>query len=222
MRLLVVEDNQKISSALKKKLSKFYIVDLAPSANEALSLAFTNDYHAMIIDVGLPDKSGIELIKELRQEDFSTPVLILSGFGLVRDIEKGLAAGADDYLTKPFSWRELSARVKAVVRRQTHPQTPKIIEAGPIRLNTWNRSVLKQGQKIDLSRKETMLLECLLRNKGRIVSTQLLRDAAWDSAWSDSNTIQVHINRLRTKLSLGSKKLIQTVYGSGYIIPKQI
>ena len=222
MNLLLVEDNKQLASELAQSLKRLYLIDLAFTAEAGLYKAETNHYQLLIVDVGLPDFSGLELIRELRSDQIQTPILILSGFSSNHDKASGLNAGADDYLTKPFSPIELKARIKALIRRKDQPQTPKSITVGPVKFNSWTNTFLINKKPIKLSCKERMLLACLLRNKGRIVTKAILQEAVWGNFCLTSNSLQVYINRLRKKLSQHLQKpLIETAYGEGYTIRTQ-
>lgn len=222
MNLLLVEDDKQLASELAHSLKNLYLVDLAFTAEAGLYKAETNNYQLLIIDIGLPDFSGLELIGELRSDQIQTPILILSGFGSEHDKANGFSAGADDYLAKPFGLIELKARIKALIRRKDQIQTPKSITVGPIKFNCWTNSFLINKKPLRLSCKERMILACLLRNQGRIVTKAILREAVWGTLYPTSNSLQVYINRLRKKLSQYLKKpLIETAYGEGYIIRAQ-
>ncbi len=220
MRILVVEDEKKVASFIKKGLEEeYYSVDIAYDGKEGCHLALIEDYDLIILDIMLPVKDGLTVIKELRQENISTPVLFLSAKDSLKDKIEGLNLGADDYLTKPFSFEELVARVRALLRRTSVNKTIEL-KAGDLILDTQKHIVLRNGNEITLTPKEYSILEYLIRNKNKIISRTILTEHVYDYHFdTDTNVIDVYINKLRNKIDKGYEKhLLNTVRGIGYII----
>lgn len=214
MRILVVEDEHKIANSIKKGLEQeFYAVDISYDGEEGYDLASSENYDLIILDLMLPKLSGIEICHKLRGGKIHTPILILTAKGLVNDKVEGLDAGADDYLTKPFAFEELLARVRALVRR---PQKTMDLElrAKNLELNTTTYEVRKDGKMVNLSRKEYSLLEYLMGHPNQILTKDQIISHVWDyDADILPNTVEVYIGYLRNKIG---KDLIKTVRGFGY------
>jgi DNA-binding response OmpR family regulator len=221
MRILVVEDEHTIARSIKRGLEQeTYSVDLAFDAQGGLDFGLTGSYDCIIIDWMLPGKSGLEVCKEIRANGVQTPILMLTAKGATEDKVSGLDSGADDYLTKPFAFEELLARIRALTRR-SHELTPIILEGPDITLNTVRYEVRRGGELVTLSRKEFALLEYLLRNKNAIITKDQIMEHVWDfDADILPNTIEVYIGYLRQKLEKPFKlpALITTVRGFGYTI----
>lgn len=221
MRILIVEDDKKIAESLKKSLeAECFVVDTAYDGDKGLYMARTNEYDLIILDNMLPGKTGLELCRELRTEGHVTPILGLSVKSEVKNKVNFLDAGADDYLTKPFSFNELLARIRALLRRPTTLQAD-ILRAGDIVLDCRKNIVMKKNQEVYLTRKEFMLLEYLMKNKGSVLSRGMILEHVWDvNADPFSNTIESHILSLRRKLQQnnGKNKMILTIPGRGYKI----
>ena len=220
MRILVVEDEKKVASFIKKGLEEeFYSIDLAYDGKEGLRLALSDEYDLIILDIMLPLKDGISMLKELREEKISTPVLLLTAKDNTNDKVGGLDSGADDYLTKPFAFEELLARVRALLRRNSAVKSLQL-KADDLILDTQTHKVSRQGIEINLTGKEYSILEYLLRNKNRVVSRTLLSEHVYDYHFdSNTNIIDVYINKLRNKIDKGfDKQLLFTVRGVGYMI----
>ena len=221
MRVLLVEDDAKIASFILKGLrSAGYAVDHAADGEEGLHLALTEPYDAAVIDLMLPRRNGLALIREMRAEKVNTPVLILSAKGSVNDRVKGLETGGDDYLTKPFAFSELLARVQALIRRASGAAEPTRLSVGDLSVNLLNREVLRGGKRIDLQPREFSLLEYLMRNTGRIVSKTMILEHVWDYHFDpQTNVVEARISRLRDKIDKDADhKLIHTVRGAGYVL----
>jgi two-component system, OmpR family, response regulator len=221
MRILLVEDDIKIASFIIKGLrSAGYAVDHASDGEEGLDLALTEPYDAAVIDIMLPKRDGLSLIKQLRERKINTPVLILSAKGSVDDRVKGLETGADDYLTKPFSFSELLARVQALIRRASGIADPTRLTVGDLTVNLLTREVVREGENIVLQPLEFSLLEYLMRHAGRIVSKTMIMEHVWDYHFDpQTNVVEARISRLRDKIDKGfQKKLIHTVRGVGYVL----
>ena len=220
MKILVVEDEKKVASFIKKGLEEeYYTVDLAYDGREGLKLAFSEEYDLMIIDIMLPLKDGVSLVKDLRHEKINTPVLMLTAKDTVEDKVEGLDAGADDYLTKPFAFEELLARIRALLRRNEGRKSIQL-NAGDLVLDTQSHKVTRSGMEISLTPKEYSILEYLLRNKNRVVSRTLLSEHVYDYHFdSDTNVIDVYINKLRNKIDKQfDNALLHTIRGVGYIL----
>mgnify|MGYP001564612160 CR=1 FL=1 len=221
MRVLLVEDDIKIASFIVKGLKAAgFAVDSAVDGEEGLELALTEPYDTAIVDLMLPKRNGLSLIKEMRAEKVNTPILILSAKGSVDDRVKGLETGADDYLTKPFAFSELLARVQALIRRASGAADPARLSVGDLSINLLTREVVRAGKRIDLQPREFSLLEYLMRNAGRIVSKTMIMEHVWDYHFDpQTNVVEARISRLREKIDRDAdQKLIHTVRGAGYVI----
>jgi two-component system OmpR family response regulator len=221
MRILLVEDDLKIASFIVKGLrATGYAIDHAADGEEGLHLALTEPYDTAIIDIMLPKLDGLALIERIRKEKVNTPVIILSAKDSIDDRVKGLQTGGDDYLTKPFAFSELLARVQALIRRAGGISEPTQLNVGDLSINLLTREVKRGGRKIELQPLEFSLLEYLVRNKGRIVSKTMIMEHVWDYNFDpQTNVVEVRISRLRDKIDRGvDKKLIHTVRGVGYVL----
>ncbi len=220
MRILVVEDEKKVASFIKKGLEEeYYAVDLAYEGEEGLYLAENNSYDIIVLDVMLPKKTGLEVVKELRDGGVATPVLMLTAKDSVSDRVNGLDSGCDDYLTKPFAFDELLARIRALLRRGTKEKSVQLKVADLV-MDLPTHKVTRAGRDIELTSKEYSLLEYFVRNKGRILTRTNIAEHVWDYNFdSFTNVIDVYINYLRNKVDKDfKKKLIHTVRGVGYTL----
>lgn len=220
MRILLVEDNTRVASFIRRGLmEESYTVDEAGDGEQALSLAETNEYDLIILDLLLPKRSGLEVLRTLREEKIHAPVLILTAKDSPRDKVTGLDAGADDYLTKPFGFEELLARVRALLRRRGD-LGPTLLKVGNLELDTLRRRAARGGKEIELTQREYALLEFFLRHPNRVVTRTMLAEHVWETHFDTfSNVIDVHIARLRAKIDEGfTPKLLKTVRGSGYLL----
>lgn len=221
MRILVVEDEVKIAQAIKRGLElKGYAVDTVHDADTGLSYAVDDDYDLVVLDRMLPGTfDGVELCRKVREQSKSTPILMLTARGSIGDRVEGLNSGADDYLVKPFSFDELIARVKALLRRQPI-HTGTVIRTGGLSVDTTNYRVQRSGQDIKLSNKEYALLEYLLHNQGRVVTKDMIINHVWnEDAYVLPNTVEVYIGYLRNKIDRPfpeDKPLLHTLRGFGY------
>jgi len=225
MRILLVEDDSKIASFIIKGMKEAgYVVDHAADGNEGLALALTEPYDAAIIDIMLPKLDGLSLIEEIRRNKVATPVIILSVKGSVEDRVKGLQTGSDDYLTKPFAFSELLARVQALIRRASGATEPTRITLGNLSINLLTREVTRGNKKIDLQPMEFSLLEYLMRNAGRVVSKTMIMEHVWDYNFDpQTNIVEARICRLRDKIDRDfQEKLINTVRGVGYVLKETL
>ena len=220
MRILLVEDDLKIASFILKGLrAAGYAVDHAKDGEEGLELALFEPYDTAIIDLMLPKRDGLSLIEKMRQEKVNTPVLILSAKGSIDDRVRGLQTGSDDYLTKPFAFSELLARIQALIRRASGASEPARLEVGDCSMDLLTREVTREGKKIDLQPLEFSLLEYLMRNAGKVVSKTMIMEHVWDYHFDpQTNVVEVRISRLRDKIDKGfPKKMIHTIRGVGYV-----
>ena len=222
MRLLIVEDDQKIGGFVEKGLrQEGHAVDWARSGNEGVALLKDTPYDAAIVDVMLPGLGGLDLIRSARRGRIATPIIILSARDAVADRVAGLEAGADDYLTKPFSFAELVARLNALVRRAAASGTVETrLSYGGVTLDLLKREVARDGAPISLQAKELALLEYLLRNPERVLSKTMILQRLWDYSFDpQTNVVDVLVCRLRNKIDRGfPTKLIQTLRGVGYVL----
>ncbi|HYR42644.1 MAG TPA: response regulator transcription factor [Terriglobia bacterium] len=219
MRILVVEDERKVASFIKKGLQQEgYAADAVYDGQEAIQNATTFDYDLVILDLMLPGRSGLDVLREIRSKKTTLPVLVLTAKGAIEDKVAGLDAGADDYLIKPFAFAELSARIRALLRRGAQENTR--LRIADLEIDTAARQVRRAGQAIDLKMKEYALLEFLLRNAYRAVTRTMIVEHVWDIHFdSVSNVVDVHINSLRNKIDKGFQPpLIHTVRGVGYML----
>ena len=220
MRVLLVEDDEGIISFLEKGLREAkYAVDVAQDGNEALYKAALNEYDAIILDIMIPGRDGLEVCRELRRQGSQVPVIMLTARDDVRDRVLGLDVGADDYLTKPFQVSELLARLRALMRRGPALKST-VIEIGDLRIDTSAQTVKRSGRPLALTAREYALIEYLARHAGRVVSRSELIEHVWDERYdSYSNVVDVHINHLRQKIDRESDQpLIHTRRGAGYIL----
>lgn len=220
MRILVVEDETKVGSFIRRALEEeSYAVDLCADGPAGLDLARDNSYDLIILDVMLPGMSGLQVLETLRQEKVKTPVLILTARSQLDQRVKGLDAGADDYLTKPFAIEELLARVRALLRRGTGEGTG-LLQIEDLMLNPATREVTRGGQRIELTSKEYALLEYFMRNAGRVLTRPMIAEHVWNLDFDTfTNVIDVYVNYLRNKIDRGrERKLIHTIRGSGYVL----
>lgn len=220
MKILIVEDEHLIANAIKKGLEQeHYTVDLAFDGEKGLDLASSGDYDLVLLDLMLPKMNGIEACRKLREQQIQTPILMLTAKSQIEDKIKGLNSGADDYLTKPFAFEELLARIRALTRRPKNSAS-EIIVVGDLSLNLSTYEVTRQNKQISLSSKEYSLLECLMRHANKILNKDQLIQHVW-SYESDilPNTVEVYIRNLRQKIDQPFKtKLIKTIRGFGYKI----
>ncbi|MHB8522141.1 MAG: winged helix-turn-helix domain-containing protein [Limisphaerales bacterium] len=221
MRILVVEDDKKIASFLIKGLKQSgFAVDHAANGEDGLHLALSTPYDAAVVDIMLPKRDGLSLVQELRHQQVTLPVIILSAKASVDDRIRGLQSGGDDYLVKPFAFSELLARVQALIRRATKTTEPTTLTVGDLTMNLLTREVARGGQKLDLQAREFSLLEYLMRNAGRVVSKALILEHVWDYSFDpQTNVVDVVVCRLRNKVDRDfDPKMIHTLRGVGYVL----
>lgn len=223
MRILIIEDDAEVAEFLRKGLSEHgHAVEHAGDGKQGLLLAGTGEFDVIVLDRMLPELDGLSVLKRLRSAEVTTPVLILSALGDVDKRVEGLRAGGDDYLTKPFSFSELLARVEVLQRRQSSAAEPEAttLTVGDLTLDLLARSATRAGQRIDLQPREYRLLEYLMRHAGQVVTRTMLLEQVWDYNFDpQTNVIDVHISRLRGKIDRNfDTPLLHTVRGAGYMI----
>ncbi len=219
MRILVVEDDAKIASFVVKGLKQNgFAVDRCADGEEAELLATTTAYDGAIIDIMLPKLDGLSLVQRLRQAGSKMPIIFLSAKATVEDRVRGLQAGADDYLTKPFAFSELLARVQALIRRASHVSEPTRLMVGDLSLDLLTRAVTRGGETIELQAREFALLEYLMRHAGRVVTKTMILEHIWDYSFDpQTNVVDVLVHRLRHKIDQG-REMLHTIRGVGYVI----
>jgi two-component system OmpR family response regulator len=221
MRILLIEDDQKIASFIQKGLREAgFVVGHAADGETGLHLALNESFDAAIIDIMLPQRDGLSVIEGLRKSRRPLPVLILSAKRSVDDRIRGLSIGGDDYLTKPFAFSELLARVQALLRRASGAPEPMTLSYGDLAMNLIAREVTRAGRKIDLQPREFALLEYLLRNSEKVVTRTMIMEHVWNYNFDpETNVVEARICRLREKVDEGfSPKLIHTIRGAGYVL----
>jgi len=221
MRVLVVEDDKKIASFVVNGLKQSgFAVDYCADGEEGLIFARATPYDAAVIDVMLPKLDGLSLVQQMRKENLRTPVIILSAKASVEDRVRGLQAGGDDYVTKPFAFSELLARIQALIRRSTNAAEPTRLSVADLSVDLLSREVTRGGQKIELPAREFALLEYLMRHAGRAVTKTMILEHIWDYSFDpQTNVVDVLVCRLRNKVDKDfPKKLIHTMRGVGYVL----
>jgi two-component system OmpR family response regulator len=213
VRILVVEDETVLSRALRRGLqAEGFAVDVASDGETGLRLALEEDHDVVLLDLMLPGRSGIDVLRTMRREEVWTPVLVLSAKDTDDDVTRGLDDGADDYLSKPFAFTVLVSRLRALLRRGAPPR-PAVLEVGNLRLDPATREVHQDGVPVELTTRETALLEHLMRRPGEVLTKVELRDRVWDAAGDDLNVVEVYVGYLRRKLG---RAAVETVRGAGY------
>ncbi len=221
MKILVIEDDREAAQYLAKGLNESgHSVDLAADGEEGYDLARAGSYDVLVVDRMLPKRDGLSIITDLRQSADSTPVLILSALGEVDDRVKGLRAGGDDYLAKPYAFSELVARVEALGRRRGSPEVETVLKVGDLELDRLAHRVQRAGTAIPVQPREFRLLEYLMRHAGQVVTRTMLLENVWDYHFDpQTNVIDVHMSRLRSKIDKGfASPLLHTIRGAGYMI----
>lgn len=220
MKILIIEDNPRLAERIKNQLQKWYIVELAPSGAEGLQAISAHSFDLVLLDLGLPDMTGLEVCKHIRDISSDIPILVVTGVDTTISKVELLDTGADDYITKPFEPPELIARINALSRRRNRSNVQPLIIAGDLIINPSSRKVERDGKQINLRRKEFDILEYLAINKGRVMSRQMIINHAWSSTSSSwIGSVDVHIKQLRDKIDKPfSYPLIKTSYGVGYMI----
>lgn len=221
MKVLVIEDNKQLASTIRHNLKSNYVVDIAHTGSRAEDFAYSNDYDLILLDLNLPDMDGALICKGLRENGDRTPILALTGRTKLHDKVQTLNIGADDYLTKPFQFEELYARMRSLLRKSASfpPASPKLVFVD-LSLDPISRVVERQGKPVNLRGKEFQLLEYLLRNQGAVLSRGQIIEHVWKTDTDPlTNTVDVHINALRQKICYPfNTRLIKTVHGLGYMM----
>ncbi|WP_066836056.1 response regulator transcription factor [Rufibacter ruber] len=221
MKILVIEDEPNVAAFIKRGLQEqTFEVEVAYDGNTGKKLALQNEYQVIVMDVILPHLSGLDLCRQLRQEQLRTPILLLTALGTTDDVVDGLEAGADDYLPKPFKFRELVARVRALARRAEPVTTSHLLYAGDLTMNLDTKEVTRAGKPIHLTAREFALLEFFLKKQGKVLSRVDLLENVWDLNFDlGSNVVDVYVNYLRNKIDKDfPAKLLHTVVGMGYML----
>ena len=219
MHILVIEDDKEAASYMIKGLTECgHVVDHAADGKTGLGMALTGEYDVMVIDRMLPERDGLSIVTAIRAANIATPILILSALAEVDDRVKGLKAGSDDYLTKPYAFSELLARIEVLSRRQTVTQTQDKLRLADLEMDLLKHKVSRGGKNINLQPREFRLLEYLLRHSGQVVSRTMLLEQVWDYNFDpQTNVIDVHISRLRNKIDKDfDPPLLHTIRGAGY------
>jgi two-component system, OmpR family, response regulator len=221
MKVLLIEDDQETCAYVARGLrEQGHVVDFAATGRDGLFLAADGGHDVLIVDRMLPGLDGIGLVQTLRQTGVKAPVLFLTALGGVGDRVRGLEAGGDDYLVKPFAFAELLARINALARRPPLTDRPTMLRAGDLEMDLLKRTVLRGGKPVELQLREFQLLEFLMRNADRVVTRTMLLESIWDFHFDPkTNIVETHISRLRSKLSQrGGAELIYTIRGAGYVL----
>ena len=224
MRILVIEDDVRVANYIVKGLQEAgHVADHVADGNDGLLAAMTEAYDLLVVDRMLPGVDGLTIVKSVRASENRVPVLFLSALGEVDERVKGLRAGGDDYLTKPFAFSELIARIEALARRSADPEETSTLEVGGLKMDLLGRVVSRDGVTIELMPREFRLLEYLMRHAGQVVTRTMLLEAVWDYHFDPrTNVIDVHISRLRRKIDRGyAQPLIHTIRGAGYVLRAQ-
>lgn len=224
MKILIVEDDARTASFIMKGMKQAgFVAEHAPDGEDGLHRAVTESYDAAVVDIMLPKLDGLTLIDKLRKKKITTPVLILSAKHTVDDRIKGLQAGGDDYLVKPFAFSELLARIRALIRRANSVSEPTTLTVAELSIDLLKRKVLRDGKEIELQPREFALLEYLMRNAGMVVSKTMIMEHVWDYNFDpQTNVVEVRICRLRDKIDRSFDiKLIHTIKGVGYVLEEK-
>lgn len=223
MRVLLVEDEKKVASFIKKGLEEHgYAVDSASDGKSGLLMALDQIHDLVILDINLPEIDGLNVLRQMRTRKVITPVLLLTVRATIEDKVIGLDTGADDYLAKPFSFEELLARVRALLRRGSETKSP-VLQVADLSLDPASRRVFRGADRIDLTAKEFAILEYFMRNVGRVLTRTMIIDHAWDYDFdADTNVVDVYVNYLRKKIDAPYQpKLLHTVRGTGYVLREE-
>ena len=223
MRVLLVEDEKKVASFIKKGLEEHgYAVDLASDGKIGLAMALDQLHDLVILDINLPEIDGLSVLRQIRDKQVVTPVLLLTIRATIEDKVIGLDTGADDYLSKPFSFEELLARVRALLRRRSDSKTP-LLKVADLSLDPAARQVFRDGNRIELTSKEFAILEYFMRNAGRVLTRSMIINHAWDYDYeAETNMVDVYVNYLRKKMDAAYQpKLLHTIRGTGYVMREE-
>ncbi len=220
MKLLIIEDEKKVAKFIEQGLrEERYELELAYDGEDGLEKAITGEFDGIILDLMMPKRDGISLLRELRARGITTPVLILTAKGTIQDKITGLDSGADDYLSKPFHFEELTARIRSMLRRSSVEKTTQL-KVGDLALDPISRKARRSNTEIELTTREYALLEYLMRNADRVLSRSVITQHVWNYNFAvDSNLVDVYINRLRNKVEVdGGSRLIHSIRGVGYVM----
>lgn len=220
MRILVVEDEKKVAGFIRQGLEEEgYAVDVASDGEEGLAMALNGVQDLIILDIGLPKMSGLQVLQELRKRNHTAPVLLLTVRATIEDKVLGLDSGADDYLAKPFAFQELLARVRALLRRRAE-RVPAVLQLADLALDPAKHAVFRGGKKIELTSKEFALLDYFMRNPGRVLTRTMILEHVWDYDFdTGTNVVDVYVNYLRKKIDSDREpKLVHTIRGVGYVL----
>jgi DNA-binding response OmpR family regulator len=224
-QILLIEDEEKTARFIKKGLEENqYVVELAHNGIEGLHLALQKPFDIIITDIMLPGMDGRTICKELRKQKKETPILMLSALSTTDDVVNGFDLGADDYLVKPFEFRELMVRIRSLLKRTVHNSNPNLLTVGNLTLDVRERKAMREGKEIALTGKECALLEYMIKNKGKVISRSDLAKHVWNIDFdTGTNMVEVYVNYLRNKIDKGfEKKLIHTQFGIGYILKDEV
>ena len=219
MRILIVEDEKKVAGFIKKGLEEeLYAVDVSHDGEEGLAMAVDNPYDLIVLDIMLPKLGGLEILSQLRSKKINIPIILLTAKDSIEDKVAGLNGGADDYLTKPFAFSELLARVRSLLRRGTDAKT--VLQVADLTLDLVRHKVRRSSESIDLTGKEYSLLEYFMRNPGKVLTRTMIAEHVWDYNFDTfTNVIDVYVNHLRKKIDKNfTKKLLHTLRGVGYVM----
>lgn len=219
MKILLVEDEEKVAHFISRGLAEEgYVIDVAHDGKKGLDMVTQFTYDIVLLDLMIPEISGLDLLKTIRSRGNNTPVLIITAKSSKEDVVKGLDTGSDDYLTKPFSFDELLARIRALLRRSKKADA-NIMEYRDIVLNPYSRKLLIGGKEIDLTEKEFLIVEFMLKNQGKALTRKDIAEYVWQSQGDSTNIVDVYVNFLRKKIeSVTDSKYIHTVRGTGYVL----
>lgn len=220
MKILIIEDDRQTAETIRDVMKDYYAVDISYTGEDGEYQASVNEYDVIVLDVVLPDINGVEVCKRIRENEIKTPILMLTGKTEIKDKVTALDSGADDYLTKPFKFAELLARIRALMRRNPGTLSSNTLCVGNLSLDIVKNMVKRNDKTIPLRRKEFGLLEYLMRNRGRVLTRSMILEHVWESDTDPiTNTVDVHINYLRGKIDRPfTDQLIKTVHGLGYKI----
>lgn len=222
MKVLLIEDEEKVANFISKGLEEEgYAVDMAYNGREGLDLVKTNSYDMLLLDLMIPEVNGFDVLKTIRNWGIDLPVLIITAKSSKEDVVRGLDTGSDDYLTKPFSFEELLARMRALLRRRA-ARGVQALTYGDLELDPHNRTLSIQRQSVELTEKEFLILELMLKSSERALTRREIAEYVWQNATDSTNIVDVYINFLRKKIeSISQKKFIHTVRGTGYILKEE-
>lgn len=218
MRILVIEDDERLADAVRRGLNeRGDVVDLAQDGVSGEELALNGDYDALLLDINLPKRDGLTVLRSLRQRGLATAIVLVTSRDTVEDVVEGLDAGADDYIRKPFAFKEVAARLRSAARREV-PPAPTVLQVSDVRFDLATRKLERAGRAIELTARESVFLEYFMRNAGRVLTRAMIETALWDrTSETTSNVVDVYVRRLRVKLhGAHESPILATVRGMGY------